>query len=47
MTPSRAASPSRTRCLIRRGFREDGSETKLPLQYPIRFSAGMQQEIFL
>lgn len=30
---------------IRRGFREEGGE-EIPLQYPIRFSAGMQQESF-
>jgi hypothetical protein len=30
---------------IRRGFREEGGD-EVPLQYPIRFSAGMQQESF-
>jgi Flp pilus assembly protein TadD len=30
---------------IRRGFKEEGGE-EVPLQYPIRFSAGMQQESF-
>ena len=29
---------------FRRGFKDEGEE--VPLQYPIRFSAGMQQESF-
>jgi hypothetical protein len=29
---------------FRRGFKNEGEE--VPLQYPIRFSAGMQQESF-